>query len=129
MILKQRYAPGGWRYLDNVASVEDAGHVVSEELPRQGKRRAARVFQSEDQVRDFIDQVYGHSSQREFVEEWVPLFEPRDAPDSVLFGEGVFAAYSVKLITARLRDGKVALIVVGQETYLLADNGDTIERL
>lgn len=119
MILKIRYGQA-WRFIDHVADV-----VVDDHVAHDGGQ-GARVFQTQHELREWIDEHYG--VDRDFAAEILPLFGEGHHP------AGVFEAYAVRPAVAHLHSPaglaqERVLVLVGQEAYLLADNGDTIDRL
>lgn len=126
MILKTRSVDGGWLWRDQVRTVNVGAYVASPEHPE-----AARTFQSIRELRMWVDQTYGDDSMRDFVDEWWPSFlgSPSRDVDPSFDATTAYGSYCIRPLVATLDDGGKMLVLIGQETYLLNDQGDTIERL
>lgn len=100
---------GGWTYLQGVERVD------THETPTQDDG-SARAFTREGLIQ-FVDDCWGPSGLRQFdYEVW-----PQDMHDEWCR----FAAVAV----AHLTGGRMALLVMTEDCYLLGENGQTVDRL
>lgn len=117
MLIKTRTAHGEWRWIDGVVDVESFGTVPS---PVQSSENPPgeyfAVVSTMEEAQAAVARMWG--DQREFdVEVW-PSFD-------VQTGRGRTLTTAV----ARFRAGGTWLLVLDDETFLLSETGDTIDRL
>lgn len=112
----------GWLYYDHIAKARTCGDYVRVSMlhrepvnPVQAAEDERRISVNRDELRAWVEQAWG--VERQFADELWPEF-----PDER-------AQRSVTCIHLTRDDGSMILALVAAPTFLMSDDGKTIDRL
>lgn len=105
-----------WVYYDHIERAENLGYVTPADQPGN------RISCNERELREWVDRAWG--TERRFSDELWPEFP--DAEHSRNEGP---PQLTVTCLHLTRDDGTMILALVADETYLLSDEGKTVDRL
>lgn len=104
-----------WVYFDSIVRVQTFGWVTAPDAKNDGD--GVRISVTGAELRAWVTDHWG--DEREFADELWPDLGPADSE----------AQASVRCVHALRDDGRMVLLLIEDEAYLLSDEGRTIDRL